>query len=48
MPCVNNGLSADSKEVLKGKRGEDIMNADVTSLGYEATKKETDRKTEIR
>ena len=45
---VNNGLSADSKEALKGKRGEDIVNADVTSQGYEATKKETDRNIEIK
>ena len=52
-PCdmnavVNNGLSADSKEALKGKRGEDIVNADVASQGYEATKKETDRNIEIK
>lgn len=45
---VNNGLSADSKEALKGKRGEDIVNADVASQGYEATKKETDRNIEIK
>ena len=44
----NNGLSAESKEALKGKRGEDIVNADVASQGYEATKKETDRNTEIK
>ena len=45
---VNNGLSADSKEALKGKRGEDIVNADVASQGYEATEKETDRNIEIK
>ena len=44
---INNGLSADSKEALKGKRGEDIVNADVAGQGYEATKAETDRKIEI-
>ena len=44
---INNGLSDDSKEALKGKRGEDIVNADVASQGYEATKAETDRKIEI-
>ena len=46
--AINNGLSADSKEALKGKRGEDIVNADVASQGYEATKAETDRKIEIK
>ena len=46
--CINNGLSADSKEALKGKRGEDIVNADVASQGYEATKAETDRDIEIK
>ena len=45
---INNGLSADSKEVLKGKRGEDIVNADVASQGYKATKAETDRNIEIK
>ena len=45
---VNNGLSSDSKQALKGKRGEDIVNADVASQGYEATKKETDRNIEIK
>ena len=45
---INNGLSADSKEALKGKRGEDIVNADVASQGYEATKAETDRQIEIK
>ena len=45
---INNGLSADSKEALKGKRGEDIVNADVASQGYEATKAETDRESEIK
>ena len=40
---INNGLSEDSKEALKGKRGEDIVNADVASQGYEATKAETDK-----
>ena len=44
---INNGLSADSKEALKGKRGEDIVNADVASQGYEATKAETDKSIEI-
>ena len=45
---IKNGLSADSKEALKGKRGEDIVNADVASQGYEATKAETDRQIEIK
>ena len=45
---INNGLSDDSKEALKGKRGEDIVNADVASQGYEATKAETDRDIEIK
>lgn len=45
--AINNGLSDDSKEALKGKRGEDIVNADVASQGYEATKAETERKIEI-
>lgn len=44
---INNGLSADSKEALKGKRGEDIVNADVAEQGYEATKAETDREITI-
>jgi hypothetical protein len=44
---INNGLSADSVEALKGKRGEDIVNADVESQGYEGTIAETDRKIEI-
>lgn len=44
---INNGLSANSKEALRGKRGEDIVNADVASQGYEATKAETDRKIDI-
>ncbi len=35
---ANNGLSAGSQQALQGKRGEDIVNADVTSQGYEATK----------
>lgn len=30
------------------KRGEDIVNADVASQGYEATEKETDRNIEIK
>ena len=34
---VNNGLSADSMQALKGKRGEDIVNADVAAQGYEET-----------
>ena len=45
---INNGLSADSVEALKGKRGEDIVNADVESQGYEGTIAETDRKIEIK
>lgn len=45
---INNGLSDDSKEALKGKRGEDIVNADVESQGYEGTIAETDRKIEIK
>ena len=45
---INNGLSADSKEALKGKRGEDIVNADVAGQGYEATVAETDRDIEIK
>ena len=44
---INNGLSDDSKEALKGKRGEDIVNADVASQGYEATKAETNKNIEI-
>ena len=44
---VSNGLSENSKAALKNKRGEDIVNADVTSQGYEATKAETDRNIEI-
>jgi hypothetical protein len=46
--AINNGLSADSVEALKGKRGEDIVNADVESQGYEGTVAETDRKIEIK
>ena len=45
---INSGLAADSKGALKGKRGEDIVNADVASQGYEATKAETDRDIEIK
>jgi hypothetical protein len=45
---INNGLSDDSKEALKGKRGEDIVNADVAGQGYEATVAETDRDIEIK
>ena len=45
---INNGLSDDSKEALKGKRGEDIVNADVESQGYEGTVAETVRKIEIK
>lgn len=45
---VNNGLSADSLDALKGKRGEDIVNADVAGQGYEATIAETDSKVEIK
>ncbi len=45
---INNGLSADSVEALKGKRGEDIVNADVESQGYEGTIAETNRKIEIK
>lgn len=44
---VNNGLSDDSKEALKGKRGEDIVNADVANQGYEKTVKESDREVMI-
>ena len=44
---INNGLSEDSKEALKGKRGEDIVNADVESQGYEGTIAETDRNIDI-
>ena len=40
---INNGLSEDSKQALKDKRGEDIVNADVAAQGYEETKAETDR-----
>lgn len=45
---INNGLSDDSKEALKGKRGEDIVNADVAGQGYETTTAETDRNIEIK
>ena len=45
---INNGLSDDSKEALKGKRGEDIVNADVESQGYEGTIAETEKEIEIR
>ena len=34
---ISDGLSRDSKEALKGKRGEDIVNNDVVKQGYEAT-----------
>ena len=34
--------------LVSGKRGEDIVNADVAGQGYEATKAETDREIEIR
>ena len=34
---INNGLSEASKELLKEKTGEDIVNADVESQGYEKT-----------
>lgn len=44
---VNNGLSDDSKEALKGKRGEDIVNADVANQGYEKTVKEMEREVKI-
>ena len=44
---INDGLSDDSKEALKGKRGEDIVNADVESQGYEGTKDSSDRSVEI-
>ncbi len=36
---INDGLSDASKEQLKTKTGEEIVNADVESQGYEATKK---------
>ena len=45
---INNGLSDDSKAALKGKRGEDIVNADVAGQGYETTTAETDRNIEIK
>ena len=45
---INNGLSDDSKEALKGKRGEDIVNSDVAGQGYETTTAETDRNIEIK
>lgn len=35
---INNGLSDISKEQLKGKTGEEIVNADVKSQGYVETK----------
>ena len=35
---VNDGLSATSREALRGRRGEDIVNADVEGQGYEGTK----------
>ncbi len=41
---VNNGLSANSNAALQGKRGEDIVNADVESQGYEATKRDSSSK----
>jgi hypothetical protein len=44
---INNGLSDDSKEALKGKRGEDIVNADVESQGYEGTVAETNKVIDI-
>ena len=45
---INNGLSSDSIEALKGKRGEDVVNADVAGQGYEATIAETNREIEIK
>lgn len=45
---INNGLSDVSKEALRGRRGEDIVNDDVAGQGYEATKAETDREIEIK
>jgi len=44
---ISNGLSEDSKEALKGRRGEDIVNADVESQGYEGTIAETNKKIDI-
>lgn len=44
---ISNGLSEDSKEALKGRRGEDIVNADVESQGYEGTVAETNKKIDI-
>ena len=41
---ANNGLSANSNAALQGKRGEDIVNADVESQGYEATKRDSSSK----
>lgn len=39
---INDGLSEDSKHALKNRRGEDIVNADVASQGYETTPAEGD------
>ena len=44
---INNGLSECSKEALKSKRGEDIVNADVVNQGYEATTAESNRQIDI-
>lgn len=34
---ISDGLSSTSREALKGKRGEDVVNKDVEEQGYEAT-----------
>ena len=34
---ISDGLSSTSREALKGKRGEDVVNKDVEDQGYEAT-----------
>lgn len=41
-------MARHSKEALRGRRGEDIVNDDVAGQGYEATKAETDREIEIK
>ena len=45
---VSDGLSEVSKEALKGKRGEDVVNADVMEQGYEATVAEAKSDIEIK
>ena len=34
---ISDGLSSTSREALKGKRGEDVVNKDIEEQGYEAT-----------